>query len=239
MKLSKLVKPLLVKIGVSAFLAIFLFSTSALTEVLTQQKALQAAETASHQKADSSCAYDGNGNVIKTLTTNNQPGQAGSYSKVEYEYNNRNWLTLETHYDGINTYYTSYTYYNDGLLESMTTGNGAATTTYYYDYAGRLIELEDALGKSEHYTYDGNGNLISVTDRNGWETTYTYDGLGRVLTVLVNTGDPATGISQTFTYTLTGELRSDKLPQAQRTLTERRVSALKIALELIEKEQNQ
>ena len=34
-------------------------------------------------------------------------------------------------------------------------------------------------------------------------------------------------------------LGSDKLPQAQRTLTERRVSALKIALELIEKEQNQ
>jgi len=34
-------------------------------------------------------------------------------------------------------------------------------------------------------------------------------------------------------------LGSDKLPQAQRTLTERRISALKIALELIEKEQNQ
>jgi len=32
-------------------------------------------------------------------------------------------------------------------------------------------------------------------------------------------------------------LESDKLPQAQRTLTERRVAALKIALTLIEKEQ--
>jgi hypothetical protein len=33
-------------------------------------------------------------------------------------------------------------------------------------------------------------------------------------------------------------LESEKLPQSQRTLTERRVAALKIALTLIEKEQN-
>ena len=34
-------------------------------------------------------------------------------------------------------------------------------------------------------------------------------------------------------------LESDKLPQSQRTLTERRVAALKLALTLIEKEQTE
>jgi len=34
-------------------------------------------------------------------------------------------------------------------------------------------------------------------------------------------------------------LESEKLPQSQRTLTERRVKALKIALTLIEREQNE
>jgi len=153
--------------------------------------------------------YDGDSNVTKVLVTNNQPGNTTSYSKVEYQYNSRNWLTQETQYDGSTAYYTTYTYYNDGLLKTMVTGNGAATTTYSYDHRGNVTSIKDALNRLETFFYDTNGNLVSSTDRNSWSTSYTYDGLGRVLTTNVNTGNPTTNCSQTFVYTLTGELRSE------------------------------
>ncbi|MCL2281580.1 MAG: hypothetical protein FWC25_02845 [Dehalococcoidia bacterium] len=153
--------------------------------------------------------YDSNGNIIRQQSTNNQLGQPTTYSTTEYQYNSRDWLTQATQHDGITSYYTTYTYYANGLQSSITTGNGAATTAYDYDHAGRLIELTNALGNIETYVYDTNGNLILSVDCNNWVTTYTYDGLGRVLNVNVATGNSATDCSQSFTYYLTGALKSE------------------------------
>jgi len=153
--------------------------------------------------------YDANGNVTKQQTSDNLPAQANSYTKTEYQYNSRNLLTQATQYDGVTAYYTSYTYFANGLVATMVSGNGASTTSYTYDHAGRVLSVTDALSQTETYSYDTNGNLTSKTDRNGWVTTYTYDGLGRVLTMTVDTASPSTDISQAFTYTLTGALLSE------------------------------
>ena len=153
--------------------------------------------------------YDANSNIIKEQYLTSIPGQSPTYSTVEYQYNNRDLPVKTIQYDGITEYYATYTYYPNGLMESVTIGNGASTFTYVYDHAGRLTVFTDALGKSETISYDTNGNVISKTDRNGWVTTFTYDGLGRVLTTNVSTGNSATDVSQSFTYTLSGALLSE------------------------------
>jgi len=153
--------------------------------------------------------YDANSNIVKEQFLTNLPGQAPSYATTEYQYNNRDLPIMTIQYDGVTAYYANYSYYNNGLMESTTAGNGASTFIYIYDYAGRLIEFTDALGNSETFVYDTNGNLLTKTDRNGWITTYTYDGLGRIISTTVSTGNPSTDCEQHFTYTLAGFLLSE------------------------------
>jgi YD repeat-containing protein len=49
-----------------------------------------------------------------------------------------------------------------------------------YDRAGRLREVEDALGRRTRYDYDGGGLRTSETDRRGVRTEMSYDNLGRL-----------------------------------------------------------
>ncbi|MFC4293403.1 hypothetical protein ACFOWX_13345, partial [Sphingorhabdus arenilitoris] len=106
---------------------------------------------------------------------------------------------------------TSYGYYADGEMYSMTDPLGMLTiygryangteidihTAYNtadsslnlqrYDAAGRLVGEYGAYGDAEgvltQYVYDGLGNLTSVIDANGKVTSYTYDRLGRMVTM--------------------------------------------------------
>ncbi len=55
--------------------------------------------------------YDENGNIIRTQSTNNMPGQPETYTKTEYEYNGRGFLIKVTTYDGSSPEnYTQYYY---------------------------------------------------------------------------------------------------------------------------------
>ncbi len=56
------------------------------------------------------------------------------------------------------------------------------STKYTYDYAGRLLSQENALGQTSYVNYDWLGNAISKIDVAGNISTYNYDAFGRVLT---------------------------------------------------------
>ena len=78
------------------------------------------------------------------------------------------------------------TFNSEGLLVSESTpdpdGSGflsASTTTYSYDFLGRLGSKTDARGGTTSYTYDGVNNRLSLTDHTGNETTWSYDALDR------------------------------------------------------------
>ena len=106
---------------------------------------------------------------------------------------------------------TSYNYDNLGLLRSVTrplpapTGGLALaapvsnTTTYLYDDFGRLLEIDEPLGRVTKYTYDNNGNRTSETDPNGNTTTFKYDALNR-LTLTTFPTRPATTESRTYDF---------------------------------------
>jgi YD repeat-containing protein len=63
---------------------------------------------------------------------------------------------------------TSYSYYNDGLLESVSLPCGLNTI---------------------YNKYDNNGNLLATTGANGDATIYSYDAMNRVKTIMIN-NDP-------------------------------------------------
>jgi RHS repeat-associated protein/uncharacterized repeat protein (TIGR01451 family) len=106
---------------------------------------------------------------------------------------------------------TSYSYDNLGLPRSLTrplpaptghapTGSTASnTTSYLYDDFGRLIEIDEPLGRVTKYVYDNNGNKSSATDPNGNTTTYQYDALNRLILTTFPT-KPATTESRTYDF---------------------------------------
>jgi len=71
------------------------------------------------------------------------------------------------------------TYNWQGSVQSHTAPNGN-TTTYLYDYLGRLIKVTNPDGTYRTTTYD-NTNIIETNyDENGHRTSFSYDALGRV-----------------------------------------------------------
>jgi len=83
---------------------------------------------------------------------------------------------------------TTYAYYPDDLLRTITYPNGVVAT-HLYDKADRLTSLahmKDAAAISSYvYGYDPNGNRLSQVETNGATetTTYGYDDLNRLKTV--------------------------------------------------------
>ena len=80
---------------------------------------------------------------------------------------------------------TTYAYWPDDLLRTVTYPNGVVAT-HGYDLADRLISLTNGSVSSYTYGYDDNGNRTSQTEANGGTTettTYTYDDLNRLKTV--------------------------------------------------------
>lgn len=71
-----------------------------------------------------------------------------------------------------------YTYYPDGLVESVSWKNGTTTVvtwTYDYDAAGRLTEIEDSFGDITTFAYDDEGKLLTQANENGTTIDYTYN----------------------------------------------------------------
>jgi RHS repeat-associated protein len=120
----------------------------------------------------------------------------GTADDVEFTYDdNGRRLTMDDA-----TGLTTYTYTDDGQLESVENGNGK-TLAYEYDDAGQLSTITYPGGHDVDYTYNGAGQMASVT---GWATgttSYTYSDDG----YLETRSDP-NGITETRTYDSVGQL---------------------------------
>ena len=145
--------------------------------------------------------YDSVGNVISESVTD---GVTNNYT---YDYRNR----VTKAVSGAQS--VEYVYDNVGNIVEYKTANGTQVHKYDYDGLNRVVKYTDALGKSETYTYDSNNDMTSKKDRNGKTITYTYDGLHRMLT------EKATGVNNSWTYCMTGAVKSEKNDNASKTYT--------------------
>lgn len=68
---------------------------------------------------------------------------------------------------------TTLTYTPRGWLQSRT--RGTETTTYSYDFAGNLLQVQFPSGETTTYTYDAAHRLTDITDPDGnhLHTTWT------------------------------------------------------------------
>lgn len=87
-----------------------------------------------------------------------------------------------------------------GDLVKIVQPDGATTTTFAYDLAGRKTGMTDPDRGSETYVYDANGNLTQSVDARGSAgTVYAgYDGINRP--IWRNTTNSPTGAYDTYSY---------------------------------------
>jgi len=140
--------------------------------------------------------YDADGNM-KTKTDFN--GKTTTYA-----YDTVNRLLSKTPDGSFNAASVSYTYFPNGLRQTMTDPSG--TTTYNYDNRNRLLTKANPFGTLT-YTYDAQ-NLLSITSSNvnGAAMTYSYDSLNRLSTVQDASG------TTTYNYDPAGNLASFVYP---------------------------
>lgn len=203
---------------------ITLYTYDALGRLLTQSAPFDEAGAATSY-AVTRYSYDPGGNVTARAVKNNAPGAVESWTSTEYAYNAMNQLVQVTsHADATHPSYTQYYYDKAGNVLRMYVGQATpltitgldqvsgtvdSVTKYTYDIYGNQSSMTDPLGKTETYTCDLNGLPLTKVDRNGSVTSYTYDGMGRPLSqrVMTSGGIPDGAIS--YTYTLTGQKRSE------------------------------
>lgn len=77
---------------------------------------------------------------------------------------------------------TTYTYYETGLLETISYPNGN-TFTYQYDENDNITTITGPLSWSVGYRYDADDNLIEAIDPLGGSETYAFDTSGRLVTI--------------------------------------------------------
>jgi RHS repeat-associated protein len=70
-----------------------------------------------------------------------------------------------------------------GKLYRLRRGINARWSTCVYDANGRLVRVDDDLGRQLAMAYNANGYITSVSDPTARQTTLTYDGSNRVSTV--------------------------------------------------------
>ena len=104
----------------------------------------------------------------------------------------------------------SYTYDNNGLIDTVTDPLGRVTK-YDYDPYGRVEQITLALGTPDaatiSYEYDSAGNQTAVTDENSNRTEYQYDEFNRLIEV--KEANPGNGLGSpvtTYDYDEAGNL---------------------------------
>jgi RHS repeat-associated protein len=136
--------------------------------------------------------YDPTFNLVTTETVSSvvQPNQTRVITRTYNETNGNLLTTTETGLLGNGTAYsytTSYTYYSNGKIATITgpRTDVQSVTTYYYDPMTNNLNgvSQPVVGTTTYSNFDPLGNPQTVTDPNGNSTTYTYDSIGRVLTV--------------------------------------------------------
>ncbi len=81
----------------------------------------------------------------------------------------------------------AFTYFPDGLVKSVATGDGQRRS-FTYDAAGRRASVTDTAGNTWRFEYDGQGNLRRTTDPLGRTTARTYDADNRLTCITDPTG---------------------------------------------------
>ena len=151
-------------------------------------------DSLSQGNASTTMSYDGTYNVVTSITD-----ELGHETK--YILDDKGDVQYKIDQDG-NQW--EYTYYPQGMLETVTDPLHR-TTTYFYDGVGRVKEIDNPDGTFRLYSYDGvTGDTTSVTDEDGNTTKYvTYDGMGRLeteLEPLVQVNGAAMQPELNFTY---------------------------------------
>jgi len=155
------------------------------------------------------------GSTVDRYNSSDYEGFTGLISSVavtdprgyvrQVAFNNLGLTTTDTRASGQPEQQTStYQYYADNLLQSVTDQLGR-TTTYNYDANGNETSVTYLSGTSSAVTYTATfdpifNNMLTRTDPLGHTETFTYDGSGNLSTI-----QDALGHTTTFTYTDNGE----------------------------------
>jgi RHS repeat-associated protein len=120
---------------------------------------------------------------------------------------------------GVTTLYDLlYSYDGAGRLDTLTdqTDNPAATTTFAYDNASRMIRITDPGGARADYTHDDAGRLTAVRHRDDQGNTiatysYTRDANGNPTVVVETT--PVGTLTTSYTYDTLDRLTAEVYPR--------------------------
>ncbi|MCL2399575.1 MAG: hypothetical protein FWC91_07540, partial [Defluviitaleaceae bacterium] len=153
--------------------------------------------------------YDRNGNLTRTSTLINLPGEEQAWANTSNTFRYNNLASSETGGSELNSLRTTYTYDLAGNVLTQRVGNTLtnAVTIFTYNNRGQLITVTDALGQAERKTYDSNGLLLTRTDRNGTLFRYTHDGMGRLIRQESVRNGQVVDFRE-YTFWVTGLLRS-------------------------------
>lgn len=170
-----------------------------------------------------------NGVISSYADVRNTSGSVVRTVKTHYDYNLRfNKVTKKIDVEGNDTVYdvdpvtgnlmsvktdpkdgsgpsiTSYTYYANGLLKTVTDPNGNATRYPEYDVYGNPQKISDSFGNITTNIYDSRSRLIDSSDTVGRHSAFAFDGLDRPTSVVKYAGYQPHGMiseEQSFAYT--------------------------------------
>ena len=103
-------------------------------------------------------------------------------------------------------------FYNGDLKPTKVVNRRGSETTYGYDAADQLTEVDRPEGEGWKYGYDKRGNRTSVVDPRENETTYEYDLLNR----MTEASEPLE-VTTEYGYDANGDLTSVKDPRGNTT----------------------
>jgi len=202
------------------------------TDALNNSTVLQYNDSSNPRQVTDS--YDGNGNHTSAtydsfgnlLTTTNRQGVTQTFT---YDYTGFSLGRISQYQEGTRAA-TSYSYYSNGLLQTVTSPQpnfgGTQTTTYSYDSLGNVTQIVSpgnnaaaTLTTSLNYTTDGvysqaacMGQPIAISDNLGNVTHLRYDSQGRLTSVR-----DAVGNQTDYTYNIVGQTLQRILPATGQT----------------------
>ncbi len=89
-------------------------------------------------------------------------------------------IKTHTRGEGTEASATSYTYYNNGQVKTLTDSENNTTTWTYYP-SGQVKTETNENGDTRSYNYDANRRLVRRENRDGLAMEWEYDALGNVL----------------------------------------------------------
>jgi YD repeat-containing protein len=106
--------------------------------------------------------------------------------------------------------------YDEVGRKKTQTNTAGELTSYKYDLAGQLVQVEQPLGRATSYTYDNYGNKLSEKDANGNSATWAYSATdARNYFHKVTGHTDLGGAAYTYTYDNAGQLTAQTNTRGQ------------------------